>query len=1203
MPQVTRLFDSLFSLPAFQAACRVIKEGEVRPERIALSGLTRTASALLAAGLLHKTSHPIVLITQDNESAERLSSAAASLLDWIEPGLGRCAGSLPAFDASPYENRSPHPEILGRRAVTLRSMAQGDVRLLCAPAAAALGRFRSAEGYRSLAVELKAGEELDRDDLAQHLAACGYERAEPVAEIGQFSVRGGIVDVFSSNASWPFRIEFSGDLIESIREFDPATQRSLAPVSSALLLPLRELPETPEFFRKLAHALLERAPGRKAREQEWLPQCAAAFPGWEFYGALGEPHPNSLFTLFERPAVLWDGPLARREQMRLLRERWRSEFDEIRDALPPRPRPEELFLGEEDFEQAVRGLPQIEMDELVIEPAQRDEDAALSDSGASQSSDAASVAGDSVRVEIARPTEIYQLLSQPAPKFRGSVKALAEDLKKRLERRESVILVFPAPSKAERLLEVLSDSGIPFEMMSAGDGAEHAAGSFLSAGFARVVIAGGRIAEGVVFPEAHLALISELDIFGDFARAATYGRREKAAASAFISDLSDLKPGDFVVHVDHGIGLYQGLRQLTVEGTLRDLMLLAYREGARLYVPLERLDLVEKYRSASEDAKPELDRLGGTSWARTKQRVQKALRDLAQDLLRLYAERKMLGGVAAGPDTPWQKEFEEAFPFEETPDQLSAIEAVKRDLESAEPMDRLLCGDVGYGKTEVAMRAAFKVVQDGRQVAVLAPTTVLAFQHDTTFRERMSAFPIRIDLLSRFRSAAEQKATVADVEAGKVDILIGTHRLLSKDLRFSDLGLLVVDEEQRFGVTAKEKLKALRANVDVLTLSATPIPRTLHMALGGLRDLSVIESPPRGRLAIHTTVAAFSPSLVQSAILQEMERRGQVYFVHNRVESIVSVAAMVQKLVPQARLGIAHGQMGERELERTMLRFVQGEFDVLVATTLIENGLDIPRANTLIVNHAERFGLADLYQLRGRVGRSDRRAYAYFLVTAEESLTPIARRRLAALKEFSDLGAGFRLAALDLELRGAGNLLGREQHGHLNAVGTDLYVRMLQRTVEELRGAPSTPEIRVTLNLGMDIKIPHHYISDERQRLKIYKRIAAVDTPEERTEIENELTDRYGPLPLSLHHLLAYALVKSRAEALLVESIERKDGQIVFRFNDQTPVTPPQLQRFLRRHKEARFRPGGALQVECAGEDDAMLVQLFGLLLELQPAE
>jgi transcription-repair coupling factor (superfamily II helicase) len=822
----------------------------------------------------------------------------------------------------------------------------------------------------------------------------------------------------------------------------------------------------------------------------------------------------------------------------------------------------------------------------------------------------------------------FPLLTQPPPKYQGRVKDLVEDLRVRVKRGESVIFVVPTSGKVDRLREILKDYEIPYDRVieRSGDRVNDRIGSSnhraiesskkqitqspdgqmarwpdqpitRSPDSSSVLIARGEIREGVAIPELRQLWLADADLFGGFDWAAR-GRRERSGISSFISDLSDLKVGDYVVHIDHGIGIYQGLRQLSVAGAARDFMLLTFQDEAKLYVPLERLDLVEKYRS-HEGAKPPLDRLGGASWERTKTRVKRALRDMAQELLQLYAERKMRGGVAASTDTPWQREFEDAFEFEETPDQLTALADIKRDLESPEPMDRLLCGDVGYGKTELAMRAAFKLIQDGRQVVVLAPTTVLAFQHYTTFRQRLAAFPVRVEMLSRFRTAAEQKKIVADAEAGRVEILIGTHRLLSKDVRLRDLGLLIVDEEQRFGVAAKEKLKKMKSGVDVLAMSATPIPRTLHMSLGGLRDLSVIETPPRGRLAIQTTVAPFNQALIQSAIMQEMQRQGQVFFVHNRVESIFPMAALLQRLLPTARIGVAHGQMGEKDLERVMVKFMRGEYDVLVATSLIENGLDIPRANTIIVNHADRLGLADLYQLRGRVGRSNRRAYAFFLIASEDTLTPIARRRLAALKEFSDLGAGFRLAALDLELRGAGNLLGAEQHGHLNAIGIDLYLKMLEQTVEELKGAPAKIEVRTSLNLGLDIKIPDPYIPDENQRLRMYKRISSAATPTERADMEAELADRFGPIPPPVSNLLDYALLKSAAERLLVQTVERKGDEIWVKFHEQAPVDPQRLAQFVRRRREASFRPDRVLRFRVRERDGNLLTQVQNVLQEL----
>ena len=1135
-----------------------------------LSGLTSTAKAIVTAALVQQLKRPLAVITSTNESAEQFQTTARTMLEWIEPGAGSGVHVLPAVDCSPYESRSSHPEISEQRAVALWNLGRGKTRLLIVPLAAALGRFRDASYYHSLALELKAEDEVSLDDLREHLTAVGYEIGEPVSAPGQFSIRGGIVDVFPPEAERPSRIEFFGDRIESIREYDPGTQRSRQPSSTVTLLPFSEHRRSAKFFDRLVETLANRAPAQRG-DPDWAPAYSAPFPGWEFYVPLVEPCPRTLLTLVDQPVVIWDEPLERMSQLQKILQGWTGAYDEVRDMVPPRPRPEEIFLTESEFLKSLEGIPTISLKELGVH--------------------------DGENASAAASAEFF-LPSQPAPKSHGAVKTIIEDLKQRRERGETIVVVIPTAGKADRLREIFGEYDISFE--TAGQTRGPVPPSGLSNSPRPVAVAQGELTQGVVFSGLSLALLSDTDLFGEFEWGGR-GRREKTAATSFISDLCDLKVGDFVVHVDHGIGLYQGLRPLEVEGIRRDFMLLTFQEDAKLYVPLERLDLVEKYRSGGEGAKPVLDRLGGTTWARTKSRVKRALRDIAEELLRLYAERKMHPGTAFSPDTPWQKEFEDSFEFEETPDQLSAIADIKRDLELPQPMDRLLCGDVGYGKTELAMRAAFKVVQDGKQVAVLAPTTVLAFQHYTTFRQRFAAFPVRIEMLSRFRSAAEQKKIVEEAEAGRVDIVIGTHRLLSKDFRLRDLGLLVVDEEQRFGVAAKEKLKKFKAHVDVLTLSATPIPRTLHMSLGGLRDLSIIETPPRGRLAIQTVVAPFGDGLIQSAILQEMARQGQVFFVHNRVETIWTIAALVGRLVPSARIAVSHGQMHEKELERVMLKFMRGEYDVLVSTALIENGLDIPHANTMIVNRADRFGLADLYQLRGRVGRSNRRAYAYFLIPAEDTLTPTAKRRLAALKEFSDLGAGFRLAALDLELRGAGNVLGAEQSGHLCAIGIDLYLKMLEQTVEELRGAAPKLEIRTTLNLGLDIKIPEAYISDESQRLRMYKRISAVSTPEERADMQAELQDRYGAVPPSILNLLKYATLKAVAEQLLIKSIERKGEEVWVKFHSESPLDPARLASFVRSRKGASLRPDGTVHFRLAKPDGAYIEHIQNALQEIAP--
>ncbi len=1179
------LLDPILHHPAIERVIAAIDSGT----GIEITSLTRSGKAIVAAMLAHRLARPVIVLTSDNETADALRLCASTVLGWLNREAPSQAAALPAFDVSPYAGRSPHGEIMERRAVSLWNLARGHVRLLFVPVESALSRFRSASYYGSLALEFRSNDELALDDLAAHLGSIGYQPAEPVTEAGQFSVRGGIVDFFSPESPWPVRLEFLGDAVESIRWFDPSTQRSRQTVERALLLPLTEARRAPDFFARLAGQLSARATrGRNdTATPAWAETFSAPFAGWEFYLPLVEPHPYTLFSLVSNPVVLWDEPQERRRQADRFWEKRLAEFEELRNETPAPPRPEELWVSPAELEKALQGAGRVELTELELDGGQAP----------------SAIEADAERgaLTVHHPAR-WSFPSQPVPKFNGSFQMMAEETRARLLRGERVIFAAPTHGAANRLAESFSEHGIPFQRMGGNPakppGEAAPAHSDTAVANSAVSIMLGEMETGVVFPEAGIAIFSDRDIVGDLPWAAAR-RKGKSAVASFLSDLSDLKPGDLVVHVDHGIGRYEGLRQLAVEGPAREFMLITYQDDAKLYVPVERLDLVEKYRPSGEGTQPKLDRLGGIAWQRTKKRVQRALRDMAQELLKLYAERQMRGGTAAGPDTAWQKEFEDSFPFEETPDQLAAIEEIKRDLESPKPMDRLLCGDVGYGKTEVAMRAAFKVAQENRQVAVLAPTTVLAFQHYNTFRQRFASFPLQIEMLSRFRSRAEQKKILEDTEAGKVDILIGTHRLLSKDVKFHDLELLVVDEEQRFGVAAKERLKGLRAGVDVLTLSATPIPRTLHMALGGLRDLSVIESPPRGRLAIQTVVAPFSDSVVQSAIRYEMEREGQVYFIHNRVESIFSVAAIVQRLAPAARIGVAHGQMSEPELERVMLKFMQGKYDVLAATSLVENGLDIPRANTLIVNHADRFGLADLYQLRGRVGRSDRPAYAYFLVPSQDALTPIARRRLAALKEFSDLGAGFRLAALDLELRGTGNLLGAEQHGHLNAIGVDLYLKMLEETVEQLKGESARPDVRVTVNLGLDIKIPEDYVADERQRLRMYKRISALATPDAAAELQAELSDRFGPVPPSVQNLLAYALMKTRAEQMLVESIERHGDELRLRFHEQTPISAERIKTLLGARRDAFFRPGGVLQIRLR-QHPALLDQLENLLQELQ---
>jgi len=758
--------------------------------------------------------------------------------------------------------------------------------------------------------------------------------------------------------------------------------------------------------------------------------------------------------------------------------------------------------------------------------------------------------------------------SQPTPEFKGRIPQWVADLRQARDRGDTVVFVAGARGRAERAVELLRDYDIRAVWAGAPTGV---------AATGAVIVVDGHLSCGFRLPAVHLQVYAETDVF-DEARHRQQGRGpQRSASAAFLSDLRDLKVGDLVVHVDHGIGQFVGLKQITVGADTREFLELRYHGDHKLFVPVERLDLIQKYGGGGQ---PPLDKLGGTSWEKAKSRVRKAMRDMAEELLKLYAARKAVPGHAYGADTHWQEEFEAAFPWELTRDQATAVADIKRDMESSTPMDRLLCGDVGYGKTEVAMRAAFKAVMDGKQVALLAPTTVLAFQHLTTMTQRFAAFPTRIDMISRFRTRQEITQSLEDLAAGRLDIIVGTHRLLSKDVQFRDLGLLIVDEEQRFGVAHKERIKQMRKKVDVLTMTATPIPRTLNMSLVGIRDMSVIETPPRDRLAIQTSVVKFDADVITEAIRSELSRGGQVYFVHNRVESIFSMGNLLQRLIPEARVVVGHGQMGDEELERAMLDFMAHKHDILLATTIVENGIDIPNANTIIVNRADRYGLSQLYQLRGRVGRSDRPAYAYLLIPPEESLSAVARKRLSAIREFSELGSGFRIAALDLEIRGAGNLLGGQQSGHIDAVGFEMYMKLLEETIRELKGEDLEDDVRAVVNLKVDFRLPEGYVPDMNQRLSIYRRIAGARADDEIAGVVDDVRDRYGVPPAALLNLADYARIRVLADRLGIETLDRDASGVVIRFRDKkSGVDPVRLLAMVRERPDLTLLPPSGLRL------------------------
>jgi transcription-repair coupling factor (superfamily II helicase) len=1121
---------SLQELPPLVAA----REALARSGRAEISGLAGSARALVP---LLVVPAPILFVVPRERDVEQFVQDMRTLA--AEAGLEGAVLPLPAPGPPPFRGLPRHADASARRAAALLQARAGGVRALVASPAGLLRPSLAPALLETRVVRLRAGDEMTPEILLEALDEGGYVREDPVTAPGQVARRGGILDVFPVGRDEPVRLEFFGDTIESLRRFDPETQRATGALDTLVTMPLSDVFATRTVLASLRRRLEERFAGRRDLASivesldrgivpEGLSDLVPLVPG-----ATVPPWAH----LEAGALVVLEPDLVQREAEGL----WaRAAEDQKRraDGLTP------------------------ELHEALVTPAALAERLAR---------------GPVLAVsEVTTADDATGVASRPAPQYAGDVRRLAEDL----ARAGGTTVVFLGNTgRADRLADVLREDGL-----AVGEGT-------------RVLTRVGTLSGGFEIPAAGLAVLADGDVFPEEVHLHARGRRR--GLRGFLSDFRDLKPGDLVVHEEHGIGRFAGLEALEIGGATREFMVLAYQGGDKLKVPVEAFDRIQKYASA-ESARPAIDKLGSGSWEKTKTRVKKAMRDMAKELLKLYAERKSRPGHAFTGESPWQHEFDEAFEYEETPDQKQAIADVAADMAAASAMDRLVCGDVGYGKTEVAMRAAMRCVLDGKQVAVLAPTTILAFQHWKTFRKRFAPFPVTVEMISRFRTPKEIRGVLAKAAAGGVDVLIGTHRVLSKDVGFRDLGLLVIDEEQRFGVAAKEKLKHLKANVDCLTLSATPIPRTLQMGLSGIRDMSVIETPPRDRLAIQTSIVKFSTDTIAAAIRQELGRDGQVFLVHNRVESIYSLASLVQRLVPEARVAVAHGQMPEQELEKVMLAFVEGRADVLVATTIVENGLDIPRANTLVVNRADRYGLAQLYQLRGRVGRSDRQAFAYLLVPPDTVLSEIARKRLAAIREFSDLGAGFRIAALDLELRGAGNLLGGEQSGHIQAVGLDLYVKLLEQAILELRGEAPRERARAALNLRLEIRIPPEYVPETYQRLAIYKRVSQVRDERELEALRQELRDRYGPLPPEVAGLVRFAALRLRAEALAITQVDLGAGVLVVRFDDRTAVSPDALVRAAAERPGARVLPDGLRWPVAAGEPplaalEVLLERLHGL--------
>jgi len=1072
----------LLDVPEFKDLVRALRGPEAgKSGPPSISGLAGAAKPFFCASLTHALDRPIVFIQPVEHSSGRLEEETRFFLSGLDSK--RRVRALPDLAETPFAETAPSLEAVSSRTRFLYDLLYQPPSLIVTSPFGLTRPLPPPDRLPGLFLRIAKDSFHDRDDILERLAAFGYVREDLLSFRGEYAGRGGIVDVFSPWQNVPYRIEFGGDEILSLREFDPSTQRSIRRIDSILIPSLLESPAdggpSASFTDYLADAVFI-IDGPEAVDREWDDALI------ELRARGGEP----------------DAAITR-------------SWDDLRSRAA---RVEELETGESEGPH-------------------------------------------------------FHFPFQSVPRFDNRIPFFLDYLRRAERERDRTYIFFSGDPVRRKVASLLEQSGIPARAVAS-------ALESPTAGEALLVLGG--LERGFSFPREKIAFFSESDIITE----------EKVVVSRpsvrpSLTQFQDLKIGDHIVHADYGIGIFQGLLKMDVDGRDREFMELRYRDDDKLFVPVEDLNLVQKYAQVGASFPP-LDKLGTNLWQKTKERTKKAVEKIARELLELYARRKSIRGFSFSPEGQWEAEFDKTFEYEETEDQLRSLRDIKRDMEESAPMDRLLCGDVGYGKTEVAMRAAFKAVMDGKQAAVLCPTTVLASQHLKTFTSRMVFFPVRIEALTRLQTAAQQAKVVEDLRHGRVDIVIGTHRLLSQDVVFSDLGLLVVDEEQRFGVHHKERIKQLKANIDVLTLTATPIPRTLNLSLTGLRDISLIETPPRDRLAVRTVVTTWSPKLIATAVKQELNRGGQVYYIFNKIDEMEHVAALVAEWVPQARVVTVHGQMRPAELERRMIDFIDRKYDVLVSTTIIENGIDIPLVNTLIVHRADHFGLAQLYQLRGRVGRSSRQAFAYFLVPSAGELNPLARRRLEALKEFSELGSGFRLAMKDLEIRGAGNLFGARQSGTMEAVGFDYFMHLLQQTIRELKGE-AVEEIKTEINLKVDIQIPEAYIPQVNLRLNLYKRVSSAESLDEVAAIEEEISDRFGPAPKSVLNLCRYGRIKLLAQRLKVTAVDRTGDRVVFKFLPSTEAQLGRMTSLLKKYAGS-LTPQGVMSLRLGPRPDADLL-------------
>ncbi|GAA4869990.1 transcription-repair coupling factor [Paenibacillus vulneris] len=1104
-----------------------------------ISGLSGSSRQVMLAALYQELQQPLFIVTHNMFSAQKIFEDLVECLPSDKVLL------FPAQELLAAEMAVASPEMLAQRIDALTRLSEGFRGAVVVPYAGMRRILPHKEMFAEARIPVQVGQTLDLDAFVAEMVHLGYERVERVESKGEMSVRGGIIDFYPLSAVNPYRIELFDVEVDSIRTFDIADQRSMDKINDLVITPCREiiaegkrLQSAAQQAYELLQAQMEKMADRNAKDRllegvgHDIEQMREGqyFPGLFKYISLLFPERQTLLDYMPKDSVLLID-----EPARLLETAKQLERDEA----------EWMTMSLQDG----KSIPALTLSKPYETLLQRKPYPMLYMSLFLR------------QVPQTQPQNIVNFMCRVMQNFHGQMNVLKSEMERWKKSGAKVLILANGEERVERVRRVLADYHIE-----------------------EPAILNGNLQTGFELPNIHLVVITEGEMFTQKQRKARKVEKKMANAER-IKSYQELKVGDYVVHVNHGIGKFVGIGTLEVGGIHKDYLHILYAGGDKLSVPIDQIDHIQKY-VGSEEKEPKVYKLGGADWNRVKSKVRSSVQDIADDLIKLYADRQATTGYGFNPDTTYQQEFEGMFPYEETSDQLRAISEIKADMEKPRPMDRLLCGDVGYGKTEVAIRAAFKAAIDGKQVAVLVPTTILAQQHYETFRERFSGYPFNIQVLSRFRSKKEQSDTMKGVKAGTVDVVIGTHRLLSADVKFKDLGLLIVDEEQRFGVSHKEKLKKLKTNVDVLTLTATPIPRTLHMSMLGVRDLSVIETPPENRFPVQTYVVEHSNALVREAVERELAREGQVYYLYNRVQGINQMAEQISMLVPDARVTVAHGQMSEQELEKTILDFLDGEYDVLVSTSIIETGVDIPNVNTLIVHDADKMGLSQLYQLRGRVGRSNRIAYAYFTYQRDKVLTEVAEKRLQAIKEFTELGSGFKIAMRDLAIRGAGNLLGAEQHGFIASVGFDLYSQMLAEEIakrkHEITG--EEPEVQkpwtTQLDIQLDAYIPGDYIYDSVQKIEIYKKVAAIKTLEEAAELHDELVDRFGDLPQAVLNLLAVARLKVYGSMYAIETISQKGVDYDIKIHaDQTGNLDGQKLLAVTSEFEGRIKPVSGPQI------------------------